>query len=147
MTNLSQHFTLEEMIRSQTATRLDISEQFAPPESIRENLKSLCENVLEPLRTKLGAPIHISSGFRCERLNQMIGGAKSSQHITGQAADIESNISAEELYKFIKDSGIKFDQCIQEFSSWVHISFSEYEQRGECLRAIKVDGKTRYIPD
>jgi hypothetical protein len=147
--NLSLHFTLEEMLASQTATRLSIDEQFSPPDSIRENLKALCESVLEPIRAGVDSPIHISSGYRCERDNNAIGGAKTSQHTKGQAADISTaNKTVEELYLLIKNSDIDFDQLIQEFDRWVHVSYTAVGvNRKECLRAIKVNGVTKYIPD
>ena len=147
--NLTEHFTLEELLDSQSAVRLGIDEQFAPAESIKDNLKALCIDVLEPIRTLINSPIRISSGYRCERVNKAIGGAETSQHVKGQAADIScKDLTTEELYKSIQESGIIFDQLIQEFGHWVHISYTSVaENRGQCLRAIKVDGQTRYIPD
>lgn len=152
--NLTEHFTLDEMLDSQTATRLGFDEQFSPPESIKENLKSLCE-VLEQVRGAASfhidgnAPILISSGYRCERLNLAIGGVSTSQHCKGQAADIKCpKLTVEALYQLIKQSGILYDQCIQEFDRWVHISYTAVgENRRQNLRAIKIDGQTKYIPD
>lgn len=147
--NLTEHFTLEELLASQTAVRLGFEEQFTPPDSVKQNLKALCENVLEPLRVKLGASINISSGYRCERDNTAIGGVNTSQHCKGQAADTSTpKLSVEEWHQFIKSSGIEFDQLIQEFDRWVHVSYTEVgKNRKQCLRAIKVDGVTKYIPD
>lgn len=148
--NLSEHFTLDEMLSSQTAIRLSIDEQFCPPDSIKDNLKELCDNVLEPVRDLLGGGyIKVSSGYRCDRLNNTIGGADSSQHTKGQAADISSPVvTVENLYTDIKQSGIKFDQLIQEFGHWVHISYTSVGiNRRQCLRAVKVNGVTKYIPD
>lgn len=147
MTPLTEHFFLEEMLKSPTATRLGFEEQFAPPESIKQNLKALCENVLEPLRVKLGKPITITSGYRCERDNAAIGGANNSQHVLGQAADILVNgMTVSEVFDFIKASGIPYDQNIHEFSEWNHISYNPIgAQRQERLKAIKVDGQTKYI--
>lgn len=147
---ISEHFSIEELVDSQTATRQGYEEQFSPPYYIKDNLISLCGAVLEPLRALTGSAILISSGYRCERLNNAIGGAENSQHVKGQAADIKSaTLTVEELYVKIKTSGIVFDQLIQEFGRWVHISYCSTtgENRGECLRAIKVAGETRYIPD
>jgi len=145
--NLTKNFRLEELLRSQSATRLGIDEQFSPPDTVRDNLILLCQNVLEPVREIIEQPIHVSSGYRCPRLNELIGGARGSQHCKGQAADIECNLSAEQLYQIIKNSDIKYDQLIQEFGAWVHVSFSPFQQRGERLRAIKVDGRVKYISD
>lgn len=152
---LTEHFTLEEMLRSEAAVRHGYDEQFTPPDSVKENLKALCENVLEPLREKLREKIggdiyiNISSGYRCERTNISIGGAATSQHLTGQASDSTAKgITVEQYYQFVKESGIEIDQCIQEFGHWVHISFNPFgSNRKQFLRAIKVDGKTKYIPD
>lgn len=147
--NLSANFTLEEMLQSQTAVRLDFDEQFSPPESVRENLKALCEKVLQPIRDGVDTFITISSGYRCERLNKAIGGADTSQHTKGQAVDCTAQgMTVEAFYTYIKQSGVPFDQLIQEFDKWVHISYTAVgKNRGECLRAIKVNGQTKYIPD
>lgn len=146
---LSKNFTLEEMLDSQTAVRLSFDEQFSPPDSIKENLKALCENVLEPLRNKLDSPIIISSGYRCERLNKTIGGAKTSQHLYGMAVDFTSVKDAVEfVFQVIKESDLEYDQVIQEFNKWVHVSYNPFGQnRNQCLRAVKVSGVTKYIPD
>lgn len=147
---MSDNFELDEFIHSQTATRLGYDEQFNPPESIKQNLTDLCFFVLEPIRTLIDKPIRISSGFRCERLNEAINGAKTSQHVKGQAADISAKgMTAEELYMAIKHSEIVVDQCIQEFGRWVHVSYCSTigENRMQFLRAIKIDGQTKYIKD
>lgn len=155
--NLSTHFTLEEMLRSDAATRLDIHEQFSPSQEVINNLEALSKNVLEPLRelvlavnpqTKADGDIRISSGYRCLRLNHAIGGAANSQHTLGQAADTEvPGMTVEEWYQFIKKSGIPFDQLIQEFGRWVHVSYNPAgNNRGQCLRAVKQNGKTIYQP-
>ena len=149
MTDLTENFTLEEMTASQTAVRLDFDEQFSPADSIKDNLKALCENVLEPIRSLASCSIRISSGYRCERANEAIKGAKTSQHLKGQAADISARcLDTEELYTLIKESNIIYDQLLQEYGRWVHISFTSVgENRMQRLRAIKVDGITKYIPD
>lgn len=148
MTSLTQNFTLEEMLDSQTAVRLGMDEQFSPADSIKQNLTDLCVCVLEPIRALIGSPIRISSGYRCERLNEAIGGASTSQHLKGQAADISCrDLTVEELYQKIKDSGIVCGQIINEFQHWVHVSYSSVgENKRECLRAVKVGGETKYIP-
>ena len=153
--NLTAHFTLEEMTRSQTATRNGYDEQFTPEASIKQNLTDLCGKVLEAIHAALefkfshNIAIHITSGYRCLRANHAIGGAATSKHTKGQAADIHVNeMTVEELYTFIKNSGIVYDQLIQEFGQWVHISYTATgTNRQQNLRAIKVDGATKYIPD
>lgn len=146
-TSITTHFTLEEMLTSQTAVRFRYNEQFTPSEAIVRNLIALCENVLEPLRMILKRPVRVSSGYRCPRVNSKIGGATNSQHMQGQAADIQAlNMNVEDLFILIKNSDIPFDQVIQEFDNWVHVSFAPGNRR-EALRAIKLgNGHTKYLP-
>ncbi len=148
---LTKNFTLEELLLSQTAERLNMNEQYTPPQEVVDNLTALCENILQPFRENLRKGINISSGYRCPRVNTAIGGAANSQHVKGQAADIGvSGTSTETLYKNLKASGLPFDQLIQEFDRWVHISYdpAKPNQRGECLRAVKdANGSTKYLPD
>lgn len=135
---LSQHFTLEEMTKSQTGARKGI-DNTAPPEVV-QNLKLLCENVLEKIRIHFGKPLTVNSGYRGPKLNKAIGGAKNSQHMTGQAADIEiSGISNKALFNWIKDN-IEFDQLILEYhkegisdSGWVHVSWNSNGNRKQVL--------------
>lgn len=142
--NLSPHFTLNEFTRSQTAVRRGIDN--TPPLEAIEAMKALCMQVLEPIRVALG-PVSISSGYRSVTLNRAIGGAAGSQHTKGEAADISvSGMDTEALYLAIKSSPIPFDQLIQEFGQWVHISYSPSPRR-QCLRAVKDSGKTVYLPD
>lgn len=145
---LSEHFSLNEFIISESAKRAGIDNM--PPAEHIENLKKLCINVLEPIRAHFGVPIHISSGYRCKALNRLIGGASNSQHTLGQAADLDlegiAGVDNKKLFMFIKDN-LNFDQVINEFDySWVHVSFSpDGKQRKEVLRAIKQNGKTAYV--
>jgi len=144
---LSPNFSLEEMIQSNTAARKGIDN--TPSEAVKANLKNLCVNFLEVLRAKLAEkygkvmPIIVSSGYRSPALNKAVGGSANSQHITGQAADIiVPGLTVEELFQFIL-TNMSFDQCIQEFDSWVHVS---YINRNEALRAIKdTNGKVKYL--
>lgn len=143
---LSTHFTLEEFTRSNTATRRGIDN--TPTVQVINRLKTLATFCLEPLRSLLqekygpDTVIEITSGYRSKELNAAVGGSPTSQHMEGEAADIQvPGLSTEELFQFILDSGLSFDQCIQEFNSWVHIS---YCNRNEALRATKVNGSTKY---
>ena len=138
---LTEHFTLEQMIFSQTAVRKGIDN--TPTAEQITNLQNLCTNILEPLQASLGV-IVLSSGFRCVTLNKAIGGASNSQHCQGMAADINiKGLNVEQVFQFIKHSTLPFDQVIQEFGSWVHVSFSPRNRR-ECLRATTTNGKTVY---
>lgn len=145
--NLTENFTLEELIESPSAKKAGFKEQLTPSDSVVENLRALCVNVLQPVRDLVGIPIDISSGYRCERLNKAVGGAVRSQHLTGEAADIKatSRLSNRELLDKIRLSGIKYDQLINEYPvkgepSWIHISFSK-RNRGEQLVVRKVAGR------
>jgi zinc D-Ala-D-Ala carboxypeptidase len=146
--NLSEHFTLAEMTLSPTAIRKGISN--TPNAQAIKNLKALCNNVLEPLRAHIGGPIKISSGYRSEGLNSLIGGSKSSQHKTGQAVDIDLKNKSAEAFKWII-ANLDYDQIIWEFGNdsqpdWIHVSYSTKINRKIAMRAIKSNGKTKYVP-
>jgi hypothetical protein len=146
--NLSEHFTLAEMTFSPTAIKKGIDN--TPNAQTVRNLQTLCEKVLEPLRAHIGGPIKISSGYRSEVLNSLIGGAKSSQHKTGQAADIDLKDKSAEAFKWIM-ANLDYDQIIWEFGNdeqpdWIHVSFSSKGNRKNAMRAIKSNGKTKYVP-
>lgn len=112
---LTKHFTLNELTYSPTAIRKHIDN--TPDETQVKNLVLLAKNVLEPLRLKLDKPVKVNSGFRCPTLNKAIGGARTSQHMEGKAADIYvPDMTVEELFIYITEN-FKFDQCIQEFDS------------------------------
>lgn len=145
---LSNNFSLAEMTRSSTAVKKRILNE--PNEAQIENLRILCENVLQPLRDALG-PIHISSGFRSVELNTAIGGSSSSQHcaLKGAASDIDMGKRNAEVFNYIKDHLI-WDQLIWEFGddnnpSWVHVSYNEGHNRKQILKAIKQGGRTKYL--
>lgn len=117
---LSEHFTLKELTASDTAARLGIDNN--PPVYAVENLKRLCA-LLEDVRHAVGKPIRISSGYRCLKVNHAVGSRDTSQHLQGCAADIKvQGVTVDELMKVIIGAGVKFDQLIREFDSWVHIS-------------------------
>ena len=148
---LSEHFALAEFTRSESAKRHGVSNE-PTPEHL-QNLITLCEKVLEPIRMKFG-PINISSGYRSKALNHYIGGSLNSQHCEAKAADIDMDgmggASNTEIFNYIKDS-LDFDQLIWEFGDnnkpdWVHVSYNEVKNRKQVLRALKVNGKTAYAP-
>lgn len=135
--NLSPHFSLHELVASQTATRKGIIEQFDPGANIIENLKFLCSELLEKLRVLNGnQPIYINSGYRCPRLNTAVGGSKTSQHVFGQAADIDFGNKSDNkvFFEKVKNSGLDFDQLINEYDySWVHVSIKREANRKQVL--------------
>lgn len=119
---LSNNFTLEELTFSQTATRKGINN--VPPQYIINRL-ILTADKMEGVRKVCGnVPIFVSSGYRCELLNELIGGSKTSAHPKGYAIDFKvAGKSIREVIKLIENSDIRFDQLINEFNRWVHISF------------------------
>ena len=151
---LSEHLSLAEVTRSESAKRRGISNM--PTPSHIENFKLLAANIFEPIRKHFGKPIHISSGYRSEALNRAIGGSKTSQHCAGEAIDIDMDGSAngvtnKMVFDYIKDN-LNFDQLIWEFGTasnpdWVHVSYeSTGKQRKQVLRAVKSGGATTYVP-
>jgi len=108
---LSENFSLQELLKSQTAERKGISNKPDDPAHIT-NLQTLCEKVLQPVRDHYGSPVIINSGFRCKKLNKAIGSSSKSQHTRGEAADIEvPGVSNKHLAEYIKDN-LPFDQLI-----------------------------------
>ncbi len=128
---LSANFSLEQLTASETALARGIDNR--PPAEIIENLRLLAAG-LEQAQSVLGYPLEVSSGYRCPELNIAIGGAEKSQHCFGLAADFTcpSFGTPLEIAAALRDSGIRFDQCILEFGRWVHLSFSP-EPRGRML--------------
>ena len=117
---ISAHFTLEEMTRSEYAARRGWSNE--PDQQEIENLKRLCLT-LEQVRLLVNKPIIVTSGYRSPNVNSAIGGSKNSQHMLGCAADIRAvGMTPDDLMIEILDSKIQYDQLIREFDSWVHIS-------------------------
>jgi len=151
MNKISKHISYKEATRSATALRLGIDNK--PNEYELQNMEMVAKKVFEPLREAVNAPIKINSFYRCEELNKAIGGSSKSQHCQGRAIDIDDiygHVSNAYMYYYIKDN-LDFDQLIWEFGTndspdWVHVSYvDEDSNRKRCLRAIKENGKTKYI--
>jgi len=124
---LSKNFTYEEMTNSATAKRMNIDN--SPDEKSLECLKQLCQKVLQPIRDKRGSAITVTSGYRCEKLNKIVGGVPTSQHRFGQAADITlGNPTLNKklfnmIVEMINKKEIKVGQLIDEYNyRWLHIS-------------------------
>lgn len=147
--NLSNNFTLAELCHSNTADRYGIINQLTDSRHLAA-LQELCVTTLQPLRDIWGGPIKITSGYRRPELNKALGGVSTSQHLTGEAADISVGRPADNLKLFdmaIKDN-LPFDQLIDELGgSWLHISHRcGGPQRRQILRAVKnKNGKITYI--
>lgn len=133
-----KYFSFNEFSSSSTAKKLGIDNTI--PEDIKSNIKDLVGFLLDPLReswekycksNKLGNPaIIVTSGYRCTALNKAVKGKTTSAHLHGLAADIvPSNDYLEEFFSFVK-SWVKdkqFDQCIEEYSKWIHLSYRNIE--------------------
>jgi zinc D-Ala-D-Ala carboxypeptidase len=149
--NLTDNFTLAEMVKSDTALRHDMDN--TPGEIEIENLKRLAEKVLQPVREHYQRGVKVNSGYRHPDVNAKVGGSKTSDHCKGQAADIEiPGIPNADLAKWITEN-LDFTQVILEFytqgvpdSGWVHVSYDPQNLKKQSLTAVKKDGKTVYLP-
>jgi hypothetical protein len=148
--NLSANFSLKELTKSDTATRLGIDN--TPDDETIDNLKTLCDKVLQPVRDHFGKTVTVNSGYRSPETNQATGGSKSSDHVKGQAADIEiAGVANADLAQWIMDN-LEYTQLILEFytqgipdSGWVHVSYDPNNLKKQELTAVKVAGKTQYL--
>lgn len=148
---LTQNFSLAEMVKSETALRLDLPND--PEPDHLENMKALAENVLQPVRDYYGMGVKVNSAYRHPDVNKAVGGSSTSDHCKGMAADIEiPGIPNAELAEWIKDN-LEFRQLILEFytpgvpdSGWVHVSYNPADNKKQVLTAMKENGKTVYKP-
>ena len=148
--NLSQNFNLDELCRSQIAIDCGI-DNTPDSDAVVENLKLLCEKVLQPIRDHYGRPVKVSSGYRSEEINTLARGSRVSDHILGSAADIEiRGVPNAELAQWVLNN-LDYTQVILEFytpgvpdSGWVHVSYKSDNLRKEALTATKVAGKITY---
>jgi hypothetical protein len=146
--HITPHFTFYEMTNTQQRDLLHKNRE----EALKyiENLKFLCENVLEPLREFLNSPIIITSGFRCPELNNRIGGSSRSYHMKGLAADfILPHTTREELFEVFNriafEKPVSFDQLIFEMGSWIHISTREPLNLSNRYQALTYNGSSYAI--
>ena len=151
MTQLSPNFSLHEMTKSETALRMGFDN--TPGETETENLRALCENVLQKVRDHYGKGVKVNSAYRSPESNAAVGGSKTSDHCKGMAADIEiPGVANAELAQWIMDN-LEYTQLILEFytpgipdSGWVHVSYDPNNLKKQELTATKVAGKTTYLP-
>jgi len=147
---LSKHFTLEEMEKSQTATRKGIKNKAGSGEI--KNLGDLCYEVLEPVRVKFDKPVTITSGYRSPQLSEAIGSKSTSQHCTGNAVDMEVIGESNLKVALWIQNHCDFDQLILEYwtgeanSGWIHVSYKDGSNRKQVLT---YDGSsyTNGLPD
>ena len=150
MIRLSEHFTLEEFVRSRKAQARGIKNE--PPEEAVGWMKKLCQQVLEPVRLAWGQPIFVTSGYRSPALNCAVGGARNSQHCLGQAADIVADLSLlnYDLGRLIIQLSLPFDQLIfegcyveyvagrpQHCCRWIHVSYGPRNRRQIIYNKLK----------
>lgn len=148
---ISEHLTLAEVIRSDSAKRLGVSN--TPTEEHLANLKKLAEKVFEPIRSHFRVPIFISSGYRSVELNTKLKGVKNSDHLFGRALDLDQDgtpygITNKEVFDYIR-ANLKFKQLIWEGGTssnpaWVHVSYDETNLKNEVLRAVGTTGNMKY---
>ena len=149
--NLSENFSLAELVKSQTAVRKNIKNE--PGTAEIENLIHLAKTVLQPMREHFGKPVMISSGYRSPELCEAIGSSAKSQHAKGEAADFEIHgVDNKDLATWIADN-CEFDQLILEFydgvdpnSGWIHCSSTTGSLRKQMLTAERIEGRTSYSP-
>ena len=149
--NLSANFSLHELSTSETALRMGCDN--TPDEEATENLRLLCEKVLQPVRDHYGKGVKVNSAYRSPESNAAVGGSKTSDHCKGMAADIEiPGVANADLAQWIMDN-LEYTQLILEFytpgipdSGWVHVSYDPNNLKKQELTATKVAGKTTYLP-
>lgn len=128
------NFTMSELIHSVTANLHKINNVPTDPK-ILDNMLNLIVYCLQPLRNKVCKPIIITSGYRCEKVNKLVGGVSNSQHQTGQAVDFTiKGMTVAQAVEYIKNSGIEFDQLINEYGAWVHISYHKGHNRRDVRK-------------
>lgn len=133
---ISKHISYDEATKSPTAIRNGISN--IPTPGIIHSMETVAKECFEPLREWYGKPIKINSFYRCQVLNRLVGGSTTSQHVKGEAIDLDAGSKEEnkKLFGWCK-SNLIFDQLINEYDfSWVHISYSPGQNRNETI-AIK----------
>lgn len=151
MTQLTANFSLHELTKSETALRLGLDN--TPGATKIENLRILCIKVLQPIRDHFQKGVKVNSGFRAPAVNQATGGSDTSDHCLARAADIEiPGVPNAELAQWIMDN-LDYTQLILEFytpgipdSGWVHVSYDPNNLKKQELTAMKVAGKTQYVP-
>ena len=129
---MTLNFKISELIYSDKAAKNDISN--IPDTNSLDNMLELIVNCLQPIRNKLGKPMIITSGYRNSQVNKLVGGAATSQHTKGQAADFTvSGMTPAQVVEFIKNSGVEYDQLINEYNQWTHISYNKGNNRKQSF--------------
>ena len=146
---LSKNLTLKEVVKSNTATRKGIDN--TPDQWAINNLQAVADHIFQPVRDHFGVPIGVSSGFRGKELNKAIGGSKYSQHMIGEALDLDADIYGKvtnaEIFNYVKNN-LEWDQMIWEFGNdeepnWVHISYKDDGPNRKQIKRARRDEKGR----
>jgi len=129
---MTLNFKISELINSDTAVKHNINNM--PDIRSLDCMLDLIYFLLQPLRDKLEKPVIITSGYRNFQVNKLVGGAVNSQHTKGQAVDIVVNgFTPQQLCSFIQKSGLEYDQLINEYNQWTHLSFVYGRNRRQCF--------------
>lgn len=148
---LSAHVSFGEMTR--TTHRELIEENKKSALMYLGKLKEFCTTIIEPARALIGSPVYITSGFRCDLLNKAVGGSFTSQHVIGEAGDIEFLHARQgkallDAFNKIAFSDIPYSQIILEFGQWIHIGLIDeivYPGKvGQKMIASKFKGQVIY---
>jgi len=142
---MSEHFPLESLTASQTAARKGIDN--TPPPPAIAYLQLLTSTILEPARALLGVPFRVNSGFRCEALNEAVGGATHSAHMDGRAADVvPMGMDLREAFDRLRSSDLPYDQIIFECNAWLHLAIARTREapRRQALSAVGTPGHWTY---
>jgi len=150
--HLSENLTLKEAVKSLTAVRRGI-DNTPTDDAVINNLKAVAKNIFQPIRDEFEHPIAVSSGYRGKELNTAIGGSKNSQHMSGEALDLDADVfgglTNADIFYYIKNN-LDFDQMIWEFGDeeepdWIHVSYRSKERnRNRVLIAKRTSKGTEY---
>lgn len=144
--NLSEHFTLQELLFSETALRRGINN--TPSDAQKDNLSLVANYLLEPARLLLNCPLHVLSGYRSPSVNAAVGGSSESAHMDGRAADFKPiGFPLAEAFDILRlSSALQYDQIIFECKAWIHVSIPAEGQpfRRQALIATGGPGDWKY---
>ena len=130
---MNLNFKMSELIHSDTAVQHNINNM--PDINSMDNMLNLIVYCLQPIRDKLKKAMVITSGYRNAQVNKLVGGVSNSGHQYGQAVDFTvSGMTPAQVVDFIKKTGIEFDQLINEYDKWTHISFNKGKNRKQVLK-------------
>lgn len=135
----TKDFNLKKLTHSDTASKERFDEQYYPSDAVCDNLEVLSIKLLQPLQDCLKRPLTVTSGYRCYRLNNHIGGSLKSQHMTGQAADLQyhneiGGLDNMAIMDAVKENKLEFDQMIwEQGGKWVHLSYNPTKNRNQIL--------------